>query len=354
MDTSTTNTNSEFMSHKEIIDFVLSQYNLTIKKLESIKFKDTDKQRAVYKVITNKGPKCLKKVYYDKDTLLFIYSTIEWLNMKGIKCPRLLPSREGVRYVEYNEHIFILTDWIDGRKCCYDNIDDVLIAAKNLANLHKSSYGFVPIRNSTLRVSCTDYYNSYNKHLCQIQSTLKKASKCNDYFSNKFIENYEVNLNKARDSVNILSTIDFTDQFGDNVSTFSICHLDYVNKNLIFSNNGLYIIDFDNTKIDYPVHDIVYFVKRILKRKTTSWNFDIFEKAMDQYESVRTLSHKEHLFILAALNFPHKYWKISRDYYKLGSNKEFYEKQIDSLVSQQNDHDIFCRKYKEYINNRFK
>ncbi|MEF9951676.1 MAG: CotS family spore coat protein [Clostridium sp.] len=353
MNTSTANTSSEFMSHIEIKNFVLSKYNLEIKSIESIKFKDTDKQRAVYKVLTNKGPKCLKKVYYDKDTLLFIYSTIEWLNMKGIKCPRLLPSKEGVRYAEYDTHIFILTDWIDGRKCCYDNIDDVLIAAKNLAKLHKSSYGFVPIRNSSLRISCTDYYNSYNKHLCQIQSTLSKAIKCKDYFSVRFVDNYDSNLAKARDSVNILSKIDFNDKFGDNVSTFSICHLDYVNKNLIFSDNGLYIIDFDNTKIDYPVHDIVYFLKRILKRKTTSWDFDVFLNAINQYESVRKLSYMEHQFILAALKFPHKFWKISRDYYKIGSNKDFYDKQIDSLISQQEDHDIFCSKYQEYIKERF-
>ncbi|MEG0641768.1 MAG: CotS family spore coat protein [Clostridium sp.] len=346
---------TEFMSHYELKKSVLSQYKLNVDHIENIKFKDTDKQRAVYKVYTNKGPKCLKKVYYDKNTLLFIYSSIEWLNMKGVQCPRLLPSKEGVRYVEHSNHIFILTDWIDGRKCSYDNLDDIVNASSNLSKLHKFSKGFVPITGSSLRLSSTDYYDSYSKHLCQIKDSLNNASSVQDCFSKTFLDSYEYNLEKASDSINILSSLDFNKNFGDDVSTFSLCHLDYVNKNLIFSQQGLYIIDFDNTKMDYPVHDIVYFLKRILRRKSTSWNFDIFIKSIDSYESIRKLSYNEHLFILAALEFPHKFWKISRDYYKNSSEntRNFLINQIKSISSQESNHNMFCSLYKEYIKNRF-
>ncbi|KMT21662.1 CotS family spore coat protein [Clostridium cylindrosporum] len=347
--------NTEFMSHDDLNKHVLSQYKVNVYSIDNIKFKDTDKQRAVYRINTDKGAKCLKKVYYDKHTLLFIYSTIEWLNMKGIRCPRLIPSKEGVRFVEYNNNVFILTDWIDGRKCSYDNLEDIIHAAGNLGNLHKSSFGFTPITDSFLRVSSTDYYDSYSKHFKQLSSLYEKATLSKDKFSNEFIRNYEYNLNHARKSVNILSSLNFDKNFGDNVSTFSICHLDYVNKNLIFSNNGLYIIDFDNTKMDYPVHDIVYFLKRILRRKRTSWSFEIFTTAMNSYEEFRKLSYGEHLFILAALEFPHKFWKISRDYYKYNgvNNKDFFLKQINSISSQQKRHEEFCSVYKSYIQDRF-
>ena len=343
----------EFMSHKELKNNVLSQYKIKVNAIENIKFKNTDKQRAVYKVYTNKGIKCLKKVYYDKHTLLFIYSTIEWLNMKNIKCPRLIPAKNGTRYVEYKNHVFMLTDWIDGRKCSYDNLDDILISAKNLGNLHKSSFGFTPITNSFLRVSSTDYYDSYSKRLNHLSNIFNKAYVINDDFSKKFIASYDYNVNQAKESVEILSSLDFGKNFGDNVSRFSICHLDYVNKNLIFSENGLYIIDFDNTKMDYPVHDIVYFFKRILRRRKTLWDFKIFKKALDSYESSRTLSCSEHLFILAALKFPQKFWKLSRDYYKNKSLVPNPLKQINTLSSQEKSHENFCRLYKEYIEERF-
>lgn len=355
MDILSTDITTEFMSHKDLNKYVLSQYKIKVTSIENIKFKNTDKQRAVFKINTPKGSKCLKKVYYDKHTLLFIYSAIEWLNMKGIRCPRLLPSKKGGRFVEHNNNIFILTDWIEGRKCSYDNTNDIITAAKNLGNLHKSSLGFTPITKSFFRVSSTDYYDSYSKHLNQLSHTLKKATVLGDDFSKQFIKSYNYNLERATESVKILSSLDFGKSFGDHVSRFSICHLDYVNKNLIFSDNGLYIIDFDNTKMDYPVHDIVYFLKRILRRKNTSWDFEIFMTAINSYETSRPLSYSEHLFILAALEFPHKFWKTSRDYYKYNCepNKDYLIKQMKNIHSQEKDHNNFCKLYKNYIKNRF-
>lgn len=355
MDILVKDTNTEFMSHKDLNKYVLSQYKLKIHSIENIKFKDTDKQRAVYKIHTNKGPKCLKKVYYDKHTLLFIYSAIEWLNMKGICCPRLLPAKTGVRFVEHLNHVFILTDWIDGRKCSYDNTSDIIISAKVLGKLHKSSLGFIPIRDSFFRISATDYYDSYNKHLNQLPSLYNKASLMQDEFSKTFLKTYSYNLKCARESVSTFSSLDFGKNFGDYTSRFSICHLDYVNKNLIFSDRGLYIIDFDNTKMDYPVHDIVYFLKRILRRKHTLWDFNTFITAIDSYESSRTLSRNEHLFILSALQFPHKYWKISKEYYKYSRESDIYtyNKQIKSLDKQNEFHEAFCNIYKNYIDQRF-
>ncbi|GFR34496.1 hypothetical protein [Thermobrachium celere] len=45
----------------EDIKNVLNYYPYEITKIENIKIKDSDKPRAVYKVYTNNGIKCLKK-----------------------------------------------------------------------------------------------------------------------------------------------------------------------------------------------------------------------------------------------------------------------------------------------------
>ena len=49
------------------------------------------------------------------------------------------------RFVNYNNMLFILTPWIDGTKCDYDNIDHILACSTNLANMHKVSINFTPI-----------------------------------------------------------------------------------------------------------------------------------------------------------------------------------------------------------------
>ncbi|WDC83912.1 hypothetical protein PL321_16000 [Caloramator sp. mosi_1] len=47
---------------KDEIKKILNLYNDTVLKIENIKIKDSDKARAVYKVYTDTGIKCLKKL----------------------------------------------------------------------------------------------------------------------------------------------------------------------------------------------------------------------------------------------------------------------------------------------------
>lgn len=349
--------NSQFMPVDELKDNVLSNYNFSVLDIENIKFKDTEKQRAVFKVETNKGTKCLKKVYYDESSLLFIYSVIEWLNVKGVFCPRLIPTKNGLRYVNYKDNLFIVTDWIDGRKCNYDETQDVIDSAFNLGRIHKLSKGFKPIPGSIIHKNDPNIIPSYSKHFLQLLEFSNKAFIIKDKFSKLFLDNFEYNLEKAQESVYLLSQIDFSKQIGDEVSSYAICHNDYVNKNIIFSEDGnIHVIDFDKTKMDMPVLDLCSFLRRILKRKNTSWDFEIFKTSLESYERARPLSYEEYLIIYAILMFPQKYWKISRDYYRniKKCNKESFVTIIKKLVKQQEDHSKFCEEAGMYIENKFR
>lgn len=337
----------EFMPYSELTGNVLINYDIRVDNIENIKFKDTEKQRAVYKLETDKGLKCLKKVYYDEGTLLFIYSVIEWLNAKKILCPRLLPTKKGLRYIRYNNGLFILTDWIEGRKCDYEIEDDIKAAADNLARIHKYSTGFKPIDGSTVLISKTDFYQSFNKHFQQLLELSNKAFIIKDKYSKLFLENFDFYLRKAEDSLYLLSGIDY-----NNISYDSICHLDYVNKNLIYTpDNKIYVIDFDRCQMGTPVYDINVFLRRILKRKTTSYDFEIFKSAIESYENVRKLNKDEMILLISILMFPSKFWKISRDYYKNRKicNKDAFLSLIEDLISQQNDFDNFCNTVWDYI-----
>ncbi|CDF58056.1 CotS family spore coat protein [Thermobrachium celere] len=335
----------------EDIKNVLNYYPYEITKIENIKIKDSDKPRAVYKVYTNNGIKCLKKMYYDKEVLLFIYSIIEWLNYHGIKCPRFLKTKNGLRYVYYKGNYFVLMDWIDGRKCDYDNIEDVKDASKNLAKIHNATKNFRSISGSKVIYEDKDIYDSYSKHFLQLLDSANKAFYYKDSFSKLFIEYADYYIESAKDSIYLLSQIDFSN---DNVRT-SLCHYDYVNKNIIFSQNDIYIIDFDKAKIDYSINDFYVFIKRIMKRKNTSWNFEIFKTALESYESIRPLNQIEFKLLIAQLMFPNKIWKLTRDYYKniQHCNKKAFYRILKELVSQKNNHQQFMLNIFDYFNNKY-
>ena len=74
------------LTNKLIFDLVLKEYNIRADSIELVKAKATAKDRMVYKINTDSQSYCLKKVYYDEETLLFIYSSIIWLNLHNISC----------------------------------------------------------------------------------------------------------------------------------------------------------------------------------------------------------------------------------------------------------------------------
>ena len=310
MPITTANYKTDLLPESDLKKFILKQYNLENSKIYQIKFKDTDKQRAVYKIESNCQYYCLKKVYYTKEELLFVYSSIEWIYRFNLNVPRILPTLTGKKFVSYNKMLFILTPWIAGDKCDYDNINHVIDASIVLANFHKFSRGFYPIPGSKLRLGYEDIYLSMNRHFNQLLDFSNLAFKYGDNFSKLYIENFDACITLAKISIENASHIN-----SNNLSK-SLCHLDYVNKNIIFDRfNKLWIIDFDKCKMDYSAHDISYFLRRILKRENTNWDFELLKDCLNTYEQILPLTADYYWYISSYLSFPQKQWRLLRDYY---------------------------------------
>ncbi|MEN8434864.1 CotS family spore coat protein [Clostridium septicum] len=304
------NSREELLSLDKIKSFILSNYELEQADVTMVKFKDTEKQRAVYKVDYKTKTYCLKKVYYDENNLLYVYSAMEWLYRNSISVPKLLPTITNHRYVLYSDMLFILTPWLEGEKCNFDNIDHLNISAKTLGALHKVSINFTPIEGSCLRKGLENYHLSTYKHFNQLLNAVNNAHKHKDKFSNIFLDNLDENLRLAKLSVEISSSIDLQDL------SISLCHGDYVNKNIIINNDNVSIIDFDKCKLDYCAHDLAYFLRRLLKRENTNWNAELAIMVINNYMLSNNLTKSDLKYILAYITFPQKYWKLSRDYYK--------------------------------------
>ncbi|MGL5087500.1 MAG: CotS family spore coat protein [Clostridium sp.] len=310
MENKISSNNENLLSIENMKTFILPHYGLEHATVTMVKFKDTDKQRAVYRVDTNNKSYCLKKVYYDESNLLYVYSAMEWLHRNDLSVPKLLPTDNNHRYIEYNGMLFILTPWVNGVKCNFDDKFHMKISSIALAKLHKSSKDFFPILGSSQRIAYDDYNISANKHLEQILTTSKQARHYNDRFSKLFLKHLDTNLKLSKLSSNISSTIN------NNELSKSLCHGDYVNKNILIDESRVWIIDFDKCKMEYCAHDISYFLRRLLKRENTNWNVELTLDILDNYMKVNPLSTSDLKYILAYISFPQKFWKISRDYYK--------------------------------------
>ena len=325
------NLNYSNLSPEIINSNVLPYYNLQDSEISVIKFKNSDKQRAVYKIDHNNKSYCLKKVYYDIKDLLYVYSSIEWLYRNNIRVPKLLPTIDNNRFVNYNNMLFILTPWVEGEKCSFDNINHIDLSIKKLAQIHLRSYNFYPIAGSLSRKGCDNYYISISKHFNDLLNSSNESFKYKDKFSKIFIYNLDLNLRLAKLSLDISHKIDH------DKLTCSLCHGDYVNKNILFPQDlDPWIIDFDKCKYDYCAKDLSYFMRRLLKRQNTRWNTELALSILRTYNNIFPLSLSDFRYITAYLCFPQKFWKVSRDYYKniTKCNKSSFCNLLSNAVSK--------------------
>lgn len=332
----------DIFSEENIKKKILIHYGLDNAKLEIIKFKDTDKQRVVYKVTKDNISYCLKKVYFDEKNLLFVYSALEWLWKNGIKTPRLLNTLSKEKYVKFKNMFFILTTWIDGIKCDFDNSNHLIISIRQLAGIHASSRKFKPIPGSENRIGLSDYYISTAKHFNQLLSYYNLAYKISDKFSNEFLQHFDDNLELAKTSLYLTSNIN------DNELSKSLCHGDYVNKNIIFDHDfNIWVIDLDKCRFDYSPRDFAYFLRRLLKRDNTCFNVELTLSLLREYNNISKLTPSDLRYILAYISFPQKFWKLSRDYYKniTKCNKTAFL----NLLQKSNDKTYFQLKFIQEI-----
>ena len=299
-----------FFNEDNISKNILPYFNIYDAEISLVKFKDTDKQRAVYKVKFNNKLYCLKKIYFSKEELLYVYSALEWLHIYNINVPNLLPTANGMRYLDYNNILFILTPWIEGVKCNFDNIYHIKKSAAELAKFHNCTKNFTPIKGSFLREGYDDLYKSIYKHFNQLLEFSNSAFKKKDSFSKKYIEYFDINLDLCKLALQHSLEID-----AESLSK-SLCHGDYVNKNILINNDTVSLIDFDKCKMDFVARDISYFLRRLLKRENTNWQINLTLNVLDSYMEENELTDSDLKFIVAYIAFPQKFWKLSRDYYK--------------------------------------
>lgn len=338
------------LTNKLIFDLISKEYNIKANSIKLVKAKATAKDRMVYKINTDSSSYCLKKVYYDEETLLFIYSSMVWLNLNKISCPTLIPTNSGGRYFKYNNMLFILTPWIDGVKCNYDILNHLEISIKNLAYIHTCGKDFSPIDGSKLLTGFENPSSSYSKHFSDLKKYINIFNDKSDIFSKKILKYKDYILNTGYISVLYSQLIDV------NSLPKTLCHKDYVNKNIIIDNNmNPWIIDFDKCKIDYRVTDLCYFFRRFLRRENTKWNFFLFSYLLNIYEKISPLNFNEHIYLFSYLSFPQKHWRLCRDFCNSSTvSYENYNTLLNKYNNQSENHTNFISLYKFYIYNRFK
>lgn len=314
-------------------------------EIESIK-----PNRGVYFLKTNKGMKCLKKIDYGTQKLLFVYGAKEHLRNNGF--PRVdmyCLNSEGLPYAMVNEDIYTLSEWVEGRECDFQNDDDLKNAARNLANLHLASKGYDPPENSKLKSDLGRWPNMMDKRIKSLEKMRDMARKKSNKtpFDLDYIKSIEFYKSLGKRAMKVLDSSDYMDICRVTDEEKSFCHHDYTYHNIVIDNNNeVNVIDFDYCKKEIKSYDISSFMIKALKK--LEWNVEYAKLIIDEYNSINVLKPEEYRVIFAFLLFPQRFWRLSNRYYYNEVNwaQNTFNNKIQELINEQNNYMKFIDDFK--------
>lgn len=325
-----------------------------IERQFDIKIESLKPNRGVYLVKTNKGIKCLKKINYGVQKLLFVYGAKEHLISNGFSgVDRYCLNVDGNPYALVNEDIYTLSEWIDGREADFRNKEDLYIAAQKLAHMHIISKGYEPPENSKLKSDLGRWPHLMEKRVRSFEKmrdmTRKRSNKNN--FEMNYLKAVQFYKDLGKRAMKVLNSSNYMGICRITEEEKAFCHHDYTYHNIIIDNNNdVNIIDFDYCKREVRVYDISSFIIKVLKR--VEWNIDYAHLIINAYNEISPLSTDEYKVLFAFLLFPQRFWRLCNRYYYNEVNwpTNTFNNKMEELIAEQDLYINFINEFKKHYN----
>ncbi|WP_315116665.1 CotS family spore coat protein [uncultured Clostridium sp.] len=321
-----------------------------IERQFDIKIENLKPNKGVYLLKTNRGPKCLKRINYGIQKLLFVYGAKEHLIANGFpRVDKYHLNIDGHPYAIVNEDIYTLSQWIEGREADFRSKEDLIMAAENLAYLHISSKGYEPPENSKLKSDLGRWPNLMEKRVKSLDKMRDMCRKRNNKtkFDMNYIKSLQFYKNIGRRAITVLNDSEYNELCMIAEEEKSFCHHDYTYHNIIIDENkDINAIDFDYCKREIRVYDIYSFMTKALKR--VDWDIEYANLILDAYNKIYPLQDCEYRVLFAFLLFPQRFWRLSNRYYYNEVNwpSNTFSNKMEELIAEQNNYMAFIEKFK--------
>ncbi|MBN1044170.1 CotS family spore coat protein [Clostridium botulinum] len=325
-----------------------------IERQFDIKIETIKANKGVYYLKTNKGERCLKRINYGPQKLLFVYGAKEHLIKNGFgDLDRYYLNVNDEPYALVNEDLYTLSEWLEGRECDFRNIDEVKIAAKTLACMHEASKGYDPPENSKLKSDLGRWphlMEKRTKSLDKMKDIIRKKNIKND-FDMIYLKSVEFYRELGKQALQTLKESNYYElcMIAEEEKTF--CHHDFTYHNIIIdSNEKPHIIDFDYCKREVRTFDISNFMIKVLKR--VDWNIDFAKAIIESYNSVSKLREDEYKVLFAYLQFPQRYWRLANRYYynEVNWGQNTFTNKLSSIIEEKDKFLSFLNEFKKEYN----
>ncbi|AZR74900.1 hypothetical protein BBF96_10475 [Anoxybacter fermentans] len=289
-----------------------------IEKIYGIHIFSIQPIRDIYRLKTDQGKLCLKEIDYKLKKFLFIYYAMEHLINRGFhQLPAFVHTLTGDPYFSYNDRIFFISEWIDGRESDFKNPADLDLALITLAKMHRASIGFRPPSHVKVKSRLGIWPKRFHKRISDLKKfkeiALQKVEPST--FDKYYLKHVDKIIQEGEKALQLLEKSAYNELVKQAKKDGSFCHNDFVYHNVLIDDSipAAYIIDFDYCRFDLRIYDIARLIRRIIKDK--EFKEDLLDIILYSYNSEYPLLKEEYPVLAAFLQFPQRFWRIADRYY---------------------------------------
>ncbi|WP_315114795.1 CotS family spore coat protein [uncultured Clostridium sp.] len=328
------------------VNKIMENYNLDIK--------DIEKARSTYKICTNKGMVCLKKIRRSKRKAINCNILVQELDKHGFPyTAKFYRTKDNYLFEKYKKSFYYVTEWIDGEECDLNDIHEACNCIKLLAKFHIAS-SKIETKKLKIKNKLKNWPKIFNKSLSDLESykdiiERKKSKNEFDIVYRNYIDRF---YNRGLAALHFLNASDYYMLSKKSSENKTICHDGFYYQNIIEKDDEYYFIDLDSIIIDLHINDLGKLIRRLMFKKSYAWDFDKAKQLIEAYSEVNKLSKGEVEAMLAMIAFPHKYWKLGRKRYikKKGWSEAKYMNKLNKLIKSDELQQKFLEDYINYVN----
>ena len=311
---------------------LLDQYEIEVNR--------TWKGRGAILCDSDRGLIILKEYGGPVDKVKFQDFLLRHLKESGtVHAESILRTREDEMIVYDQDQVpYIVKTYCEGRECNHRDVEECRQAVATLARLHEASdlSAYEELQAQPIFRVEKDY-EKHNRELKKVRKFLWEKSQKTD-FEIYLMKHYDYFMNNA---LQITDELRYYAYEEDTYEFPVVCHGDYQYHNIMQTEEGSVLLNFEKCVRDYPVRDLYLFMRKLLEKN--NWSQTLGDMLLESYNRVKSLTDRDYKQLYYRLAYPEKFWKIVNFYYNTGKawipgrNME----KIEKLFAQERDKQLF-------------
>jgi|GEM_PF-748490 len=313
---------------------LLASYDLDVEFFSKLglKIKQIVPERNCYRVESDKGFYCLKKMDLSYDDIYVMQEMTMHLKGNGFANTFEIMHQENDEIlVPYRGSQYYLSKWMDGRDGDYLNLLDIKTSIEALARFHQASVGFESKYNTGHRRLFGRWKESFLQRLneieaAKIQIASEETKSDNAPIIAQYLENCRQN---AKHAIQLLEKCSYEKLNARDESQKGFIHHDYGFHNILHTfDNEIYVGGLESYAFDVKVHDLAHFIFRLMRRR--GWDIESALDMIGYYNEVSRLEKEDYQVLAAYFAFPHDCKQLYRQHYIEGKEVEDLE-ELDKI-----------------------